>query len=284
MSHRRTFIKLDEMTKGYNAKVLAWKKEIESDAKREETLECIQKAVAVINDEMEDHAANISSCSISDIQMLSGDQEQMIIDEPVEDIQIDLDLMEQSNDSNTLQMHHNIGINGDIKKFVQNSMGVHFDEQLFNNLMEILKTKGEDISPDYISALLVKLRQHRAPGYQIIGDNIDLHIKPKHMTSTNQNKDIHWFNLNAVLNRVTENDLSDSKPSKSIKDMESIDFLPSQDDNLAFLTDIIPLAARVISDKIPAFQKFKNCIVRHIPHKYSDAMVKKSNQVHQHVL
>ena len=79
------------------------------------------------------------------------------------------------------------------------------------------------------------------------------------MTSTNQNKDIHWFNLNAVLHRVTENDLSDSKPSKFITDMESVDFLPSHDDNLAFLTDLIPLAARVISDKIPAFEKFKSC-------------------------
>ena len=55
MSHCRTFIKLDEMTKGYNAKVIAWKKEIECDAKREEILECIQRAVSVINEEMEDN-------------------------------------------------------------------------------------------------------------------------------------------------------------------------------------------------------------------------------------
>lgn len=284
MSHRRTFIKLDEMTKGYNTKVLDWKKEIESDAKREEILECIHRAVPIINEEMEDAPDN-SSSPMSDIQKLSDDQvfgtnqEQMIVDDPVADIQIDQDLMQHSSDSNTSQTQHNIEIHSDIKIIVQNSMGVHFDEQLFNNLMDMLRLKGEDISPDYISALLAKLRQHHAPGYQIIGDNIDLHVKPKHMTSTNQNKDIHWFNLNAVLNRVTGNDLCDSKPSKSITDMESIDFLPSQDDNLAFLTDIIPLAARVISDKIPAFEKFKNCVVRHIPHKYSDAMAEKSNQV-----
>ena len=106
--------------------------------------------------------------------------------------------MQHSSDSNTSQTQHNIEIHSDIKRIVQNSMGVHFDEQLFNNLMDMLRLKGEDISPDYISALLAKLRQHHAPGYQIIGDNIDLHVKPKHMTSTNQNKDIHWFNLNAV--------------------------------------------------------------------------------------
>ena len=83
------------------------------------------------------------------------------------------------------------------------------------------------LSTHCISTLLAKLLKHRAPCYQIIGDNIDLHIKTNYMTSTNQNKDIHWFNLNAVLHRFTENDLSDSKPSKFITDMESVDFLPS---------------------------------------------------------
>ena len=68
-------------------------------------------------------------------------------------------------------------------------MGVHFDEELFKNLMDTLKEKDDSISPEYISTLLAKLQNHRAPCYQIIGDNIDLHIKPKHMTSTNQNKD-----------------------------------------------------------------------------------------------
>ena len=194
-------------------------------------------------------------------------------------MQIDQDLVELSNDLNTSQAQFNVGIDNDIRKFVQNSMGVHFDEELFKNLMDTLREKDDSISPEYISTLLEKLQKHRAPCYQIIGDNIDLHIKPNHMTSTNQNKDIHWFNLNAVLHRVTENDLSDSKPSKSITDMESVDFLPSQDDNLAFLTDLIPLAARVISDKIPAFEKLKSCVIRHIPHKYSDVMAKESDQV-----
>ena len=212
---------------------------------------------------------------MSDDQISSTNQEQRIINEPVEHIQLDQD----SSDLNTSQTQCNIGIDSNIRQFVENCMGVHFDEQLFKNLMEILRRKDENITLDYTSALLVKLKQHRAPSYQIIGDNIDLHIKPKHMTSINQNKDIHWFNLNAVLNRVTANDLSDSKASKSITDMESIDFLPSQDDNLAFLTDIIPLAAQVISDKIPAFEKFQSCVIRHIPHKYSDAMAEKSNQV-----
>ena len=269
----------------YLYQVMARKKEIECDAKREEVLKCIQKAVTVVPEEIETQP-DISANTVTDIEKLSDDQisgtneEHMIIDDPVEELQIDQDLVELSNDLNTSQAQSfNVGIDNDIRKFVQNSMGVHFDEELFKNLMDILRERDDSICPEYISTLLAKLQKHRAPCYQIIEDNIDLHIKPKHMTSTNQNKDIHWFNLNAVLHRVTENDLSDSKPSKFIKDMESVDFLPSQDDNLAFLTDLIPLAARVISDKIPAFEKFKSCVIRHIPHKYSDVMAKESDQV-----
>ena len=175
---------------------MAWKKEIECDAKREEVLKCIKKAVTVVPEEMETHPDN-SANTATDIEKLSDDQisgtneEHMIIDDPVEDLQIDQDLVELSNDLNTSQAQFNVGIDNDIRKFVQSSMGVHFDEELLKNLMDTLREKDDSISPEYISTLLAKLQKHRAPCYQIIGDNIDLHIKPKHMTSTNQNKDIH---------------------------------------------------------------------------------------------
>ena len=45
-------------------------------------------------------------------------------------------------------------------------------------------------------------------------------IKVKHMTSINQNSSIHWFNMNAVLNRVNDNSLKNNKPIMSILDVE----------------------------------------------------------------
>lgn len=42
----------------------------------------------------------------------------MIIDDPVEDLQIDQDLVELSNDLNTSQAQFNVGIDNDIRKFV----------------------------------------------------------------------------------------------------------------------------------------------------------------------
>lgn len=63
-----------------------------------------------------------------------------------------------------------------------------------------------------------------APSYQIIGDNLDMLIKVKHMSSTNQNNNIHWFNLNAVKNRVHGNHLPNDQPIKSVLDIENVDF------------------------------------------------------------
>ena len=86
--------------------VMARKKEMECDAKREEVLKCIQKAVTVVPEEMETHP-DISVNTATDIEKLSDDQisdtneEHMIIDDPVEDLQIDKDLVELSNDLNT---------------------------------------------------------------------------------------------------------------------------------------------------------------------------------------
>ena len=52
--------------------------------------------------------------------------------------------------------------------------------------------------------------------YQITGDNLDLRMKVKHMSSTNKNKSIHWFNVNAVPNRIAANHLANDKPIQSV--------------------------------------------------------------------
>ena len=99
------------------------------------------------------------------------------------------------------------------------------------------------------------------------------------MSSTNQNKSVHWFNLNAVMHRVIGNHLSSDGPIRSVLEMENIEFLPSFTDNYIFLSDVIPLVARVIVNRVPAFSSFKDVVVKHIPHTYSDVMKEKSTQV-----
>lgn len=92
----------------------------------------------------------------------------------------------------------------------------------------------------------MKIELSHAPGYQLTGDNVDLYVKAKHMSSTNQNSSIHWFSINAVLNRVNNNQLNNNKPIMFVLEMENSQFLPSAQDNVNILQDFIPLVSRVL--------------------------------------
>ena len=65
------------------------------------------------------------------------------------------------------------------------------------------------------------------PGFFISFDNIDLVMKRRNMTSTEQNQDFHWVNHKMVKNRVGANQLDPSKPTADILDVQNIRFLPN---------------------------------------------------------
>ena len=120
----------------------------------------------------------------------------------------------------------------------------------------------------------------RPTKYQIIGDNVDMHIKTKHQSTSSPNKSIHWFHMYAVKDRVVAPNLLDEKPIGPAEKLQPGEFLPSAKDNQDLLHDFIPLFARVVVDEIPAFKKaFKDVVVRHIPHEYSEIVAQKSEQV-----
>ena len=39
-------------------------------------------------------------------------------------------------------------------------------------------------------------------GFNLVGDNVDKKVKPRHMRSDNQSKDLHYFHLYALRDRV----------------------------------------------------------------------------------
>ncbi|KAK3733825.1 hypothetical protein QZH41_009292 [Actinostola sp. cb2023] len=80
--------------------------------------------------------------------------------------------------------------------------------------------------------------------------------------------------------KVHGNLLSNEVPIMSILDVENSQFVPSGQDNLDFLHDLVPLVPRVVVTNIPAFhQHFKSAVVWHIPHVYSKVMMEQSKQV-----
>lgn len=249
VGHTSTIAKIDEIAKNFNATVLNWKGQLEHHAKFSSNLETIHECL-VLENETADVFPN-------DLQ----------------------DHLSEKVTTGTLQ-------NLDpLKAMVKRKMGNQFDEDVYHQAMCFVKafTTGSYMSKENAALMkgaIEKWKCNSPAKYQIIGDNVDMLIKIKHQSSSKPNKSIHWFHMNAVKDRVVAAELPDYKEIGPIMKLQPGEFLPSARDNQDLLHDFIPLFARVIVDEIPAFNTvFKDIVVRHIPHKYSEVMAQKSEQV-----
>lgn len=108
-------------------------------------------------------------------------------------------------------------------------------------------------------------------GYQIVGDNCDLHVNVRHMTTDNKNKSFHWFNSVAFQDQVSGNHLPD-KHEVTLEEVPVSSFFPSNEDTQELKRDFMVLWSRVIVKYMPSFAFLKKSIIYHIPHQYSEVM------------
>lgn len=127
--------------------------------------------------------------------------------------------------------------------------------------------------------LTVKDLESKMPaGYQIIGDNLDLHINAKHLTTANKNKSLHNFNMIAIKDDVSGNHLPDHH-QLPLCDVAVAEFLPSAEDISKLKSDFIPLWSRIIVKHLKPFSIFCNVVIYHIPHEYINQMKECSEEV-----
>jgi len=235
------------------------------------------------------HTTNISSLELTFPSVsLAQDicqQDRLSTDSDLDSLSTDSNLEEMNDDflwgSEDPSSLLSVAEAGPITHHLSNKCGVTQEahESLSNFVTSHGMRRVDTLDKMDICSLKASLSENKPPSYQIIGDNVDLYIKTKHMASDKQNKSIHWFGMNAVQDRVYLTECSNSAERKSALDIENSDFLPSSEDNSRLLNDFIPLVARVLADKVPMFETFKKVVIRHIPHKYSHQMKKKSVQV-----
>ena len=108
-------------------------------------------------------------------------------------------------------------------------------------------------------------------GYQIIGDNCDLHVNVHHMTNENKNKSFHWFNCVAFQDQVSGNHLPDVH-EVTLEDVLVSSFFPSNEDTQELKRDFMILWSRCIVKHLPSLGFLKRIVMYHIPHQYSDVM------------
>lgn len=78
--------------------------------------------------------------------------------------------------------------------------------------------------------------------------------------------------------KVNGSHLSNTQP-REMKDVSPEEFLPTKQDLNIVEKEFIILAARVLVKYIPSMEFFKDVVVHHIDHQYSEEMAKISEQV-----
>ena len=144
-----------------------------------------------------------------------------------------------------------------------------------NTLQETIKAVSEAAANqgknDLKSAIDSVLHQDQPKGYQIIGDNVDLHINVRHMSEQNKNKSLYTFNLVAMRDVVSGGNLP-NKHIRTLNEVEISEFFPCHNDVDNLKKDFIVLWARVMVKNIPAFSFLKGVVIQHIQHQYSKEM------------
>jgi hypothetical protein len=116
-----------------------------------------------------------------------------------------------------------------------------------------------DLNVEQCEKNLEKARLERPPSYSIVLDNFDIMVHSADMTSDHQNKDYHWCNHNAVLDRINPIE-DDCKPKQSLSDTPNITFVPSLKEQSEIINDLVIMVARVLVEHFNEFQSFKNVV------------------------
>ena len=90
-----------------------------------------------------------------------------------------------------------------------------------------------------------RLSEHRSsmhPGYYFVGDNVD--TKVRQMTSLNQHKDQHMYQMCAYENRVSGNDLDDSEPIQDSKTALFSQLVPGETEKEEMIVNFSYLVAK----------------------------------------
>ena len=146
-------------------------------------------------------------------------------------------------------------------------------EDVTNQVLEVQAATSD------VEKQINQLEEKRPSSFNIVLDNLDLKVLAADMTSDNQNKDYHWCNHNAHLDRVTPLHLENDVPTANLQELPNSAILPSLDDQNSLLSDFVVLVGRVIVENLPAFSIFKDVVPLHIKHKYSAELKKKTETV-----
>ena len=178
MSHWRTLKNVDEFGLNFDKKIKTWKNYLEHSNNLELTVSAI---IAVDKDDFFGPVPDEGLC---------------MRPEAIDD-QLQLHLIPATTDLSQVKCC----INQSVLKEKANLVKGNFNEAIVDEVIGKLNKSCSYIScEEDLKNVQKQIELSHAPGYQVIRDNVDMFVKIKHMSSTNQDSSIHWFNMNAVFN------------------------------------------------------------------------------------
>lgn len=115
-------------------------------------------------------------------------------------------------------------------------------------------------------------------GFKIVFDNIDKTIKPRHMTIDRQSQSLHYVQAYAVKDRIDYSTASEWREDKGEYNLYSL--LPDSEDYVILKKRFAIHVSRIMTTYLTFFHEdFHYLPEKHIKHKYSTEMCKKSEVV-----
>ncbi|XP_053398038.1 uncharacterized protein LOC123565316 [Mercenaria mercenaria] len=135
-----------------------------------------------------------------------------------------------------------------------------------------------------LKAEMSNLRSTMHSGYYFVGDNVDMKTKVRQMTLTNQNKDHHMYQVCAYKNRISGNDLDNTKPIDDIENVKFERFLPDDSDKVKLKDELSLFIAWQWTQSIPVFKPYQAVLPKYINHPYIQQTCKKTEKINMGVL
>lgn len=164
---------------------------------------------------------------------------------------------------------------GDISPLPSHS---HFQDESFPVLTEEDYLQI-DASVDDTTATPEKKPNVTWNGFKLVGDNLDIRVKPRHQTMELKVKDHHAFAYIGVKDRINLSAFSDSNEPPVLSDEHIKTAIPDSHDCRKMEENFCVLIARILTKHMPEFEEFASFVPSHIHHKYSSEMSTKSEIV-----
>ena len=114
---------------------------------------------------------------------------------------------------------------------------------------------------------------------RLVGDNIDHELHARIQTKEHSNQSIHWTHQYAIRDSVTDPLLDNTKPQKSLDDLQLVELLPTPDVQARLKRSWAILVSRVVTKHLKEFQFLRKVVINHILYPFSSESSKKSEIV-----